>query len=90
MQCFTNQDSNCVCDDNFVTQDMHHDDMVCMLWEVLSLMCTSHVAGNTQRLVSMGKIHKFGLWWLSMWLSMQWQECKMMGYHDTKMRLIPK
>ena len=22
MQCFTNQDSNCVCDDNFVTQEM--------------------------------------------------------------------
>ena len=29
-------------------QDMRHDDMVCMLWEVWSLMCTSHVAGNTQ------------------------------------------
>ena len=42
-------------------QDMHHDDMVCMLWEVWSLMCTSHVAGNTQRLVSMGKVCKDGL-----------------------------
>ena len=29
-------------------QDMHHDDMVCMLWEVWSLMCTSDVANNTQ------------------------------------------
>ena len=48
---------------------MQHDDMVCMLWEVRSLMCTSHVAGNTQRLVSIGKVRKIGLWWLSM----QWQ-----------------
>ena len=27
---------------------MHHDGMVCMQWEVRSLMCTSNVAGNTQ------------------------------------------
>mgnify|MGYP007104234702 CR=1 FL=1 len=50
MQNFTNQDSNCVCDDNFVTQEMiwYQYGMVCMLWEVWSLMCTSNVAGNTQ------------------------------------------
>ena len=51
-QC-TNQDSNCVYAGTNLWhtiwyQDMHHDDMVCMLWEVWSLMCTSNVAGNTQ------------------------------------------
>ena len=51
-QC-TNQDSNCVYAGtnlwhNIWYQYMHHDDMVCMLWEVWSLMCTSNVAGNTQ------------------------------------------
>ena len=55
----TNQGSNCVCDDNFCdTRDdtkICNSMMVCMLWEVWSLMCTSHVAGNTQRLVSIGK-----------------------------------
>ena len=33
-------------------------------------MCTSHVAGNTQWLVSMGKQRKSK----AMWLSMQWKE----------------
>ena len=53
MQNFTNQDSNWVyamttlCHKRWY-QDMHHGDMVCMLWEVWSLMCTSHVACNTQ------------------------------------------
>ena len=47
-------------------QDMHHG-MVCMLWEVWSLMCTSHVAGNTQRLVSMGNVVE---------LSRQMSSCK--------------
>ena len=51
-QC-TNQDSNCVYAGTNLWhkiwyQYMHHDDMVCMLWEVWSLMCTSNVAGNTQ------------------------------------------
>ena len=51
-QC-TNQDSNCVYAGtnlwhNIWYQYMHHDDMVCMLWEVWSLMCTSNVAGSTQ------------------------------------------
>ena len=51
-QC-TNQDSNCVYAGTNLWhkiwyQDMHHDDMVCMLWEVWSLMCTSHVSSNTQ------------------------------------------
>ena len=32
-------------------------------------MCTSHVAGNTQWLVSLGKQRKSK----AMWLSMQWQ-----------------
>ena len=63
-QC-TNQDSNCVYAMTTLWhkrwyQNMHHDDMVCMLWEVWSLMCTSYVAGNTQRLVSMGKLRKMG------------------------------
>ena len=31
-------------------------------------MCTSHVAGNTQRLVSMGKLHKSKAMWVSMQL----------------------
>lgn len=31
--------------------------MVCMIW-CMQLMCTSHVAGNTQWLVSMGKQRK--------------------------------
>ena len=39
-------------------RDMHHYDMVCMLCGVWSLMCTSHVASNTQRLASMGKKRK--------------------------------
>ena len=47
-QC-TNQDSNCV----YAGTNLWHNiwyqyDMVCMLWEVWSLMCTSNVAGNTQ------------------------------------------
>ena len=51
-QC-TNQDSNCVYAGTnlwhkILYQSMHHDDVVCMLWEVWSLMCTSNVAGNTQ------------------------------------------
>ena len=51
-QC-TNQDNNCVYAGTNLWhkiwyQYMHHDDMVCMLWEVWSLMCTSNVAGNTQ------------------------------------------
>ena len=61
-QC-TNQDSNCVyAGTNFWhkiwCQYMHHNGMVCMLWEVWSLMCTSNVAGNTQRLVWIGKVRK--------------------------------
>ena len=41
-------------------------------------MCTRHVAGNTQRLVSMGKLRK-----MAMGLSMQLQECMMISrYHD--------
>ena len=88
-QC-TNQDSNCVYAGTNLWhkiwyQYMHHDDMVCMLWEVWSLMCTSHVAGNTQRLVSMGKWRKSK----AMGLSMQMQESTMMlryqGEVDTKM-----
>ena len=51
-QC-TNEDSNCVYAGKNLWhkiwyQYMHHDDMLCMLWEVWSLMCTSHVARNTQ------------------------------------------
>ena len=51
-QC-TNQDSNCIYAGTNLWhkiwyQYRHHDDMVCMLWEVWSLMCTSNVAGNTQ------------------------------------------
>ena len=51
-QC-TNQDSNCVYAGTNLWhkiwyQYMRQDDMVCMLWEVWSLMCTSNVAGNTQ------------------------------------------
>ena len=51
-QC-TNQDSNCLYAGTNLWhkigyQDMHHNDMVCMLWELWSLMCTSHVASNTQ------------------------------------------
>ena len=51
-QC-TNQDSNCVYAGTNLWhkiwyQYMHHNDMVYMLWEVWSLMCTSNVAGNTQ------------------------------------------
>ena len=51
-QC-TNQDSNCVYAGTNLWhkiwyQYMYHDDMVCLLWEVWSLMCTSHVTGNTQ------------------------------------------
>ena len=45
-------------------------------------MCTSDVAGHTQRLVSMGKIRTNGL----RWISMQWQDCITMVYHDTKKR----
>ena len=49
----TNQDSNCVYAGTNLWhkiwyQYMHHNGMVCMLWEVWSLMCTSNVAGNTQ------------------------------------------
>ena len=36
------------CDTRYDTNICTTDDMVCMLWEVWSLMCTSHVAGNTQ------------------------------------------
>ena len=48
-----NQDSNCIYAGTNLWhkiwyQCMHHDEMVCMLWEVWSLMCTSHAAGNTQ------------------------------------------
>ena len=65
MQNFTNRDSNCVFAMTTLWhkrwyQDMHHNNIVWMLWEVWSLMCTSYVAGNTQRLVSMGKLRKMG------------------------------
>ena len=51
-QC-TNQDSNCVYAGKNLWhkiwyQYMRHNGMVCMLWEVWSLMCTSNVADNTQ------------------------------------------
>ena len=60
-------------------QDMHHYGMVCKQWEVWPLMCTSHVAGNTQRLVSMGKLRKSK----AMGLSMQMQESMMISrYQD--------
>ena len=63
MQNFTNQDSNCVYAMTTLWhkrwyQDMYQDDMVCMQRELWSLMCTSNVAGNTQRLVSIGKVRK--------------------------------
>ena len=64
MQCFMNLDHNCVCDENFVTQEMIPR-YAPMIWYVCyvkyDIMCTSDVVGNTQRLVSMGKIHKIGL-----------------------------
>ena len=46
MQCLTNQDNNWVYAMTTLWhkrwyQDIHHEDMVCMLWEVWSLMCTS-------------------------------------------------
>ena len=47
-QC-TNQDSNCVyAGTNLWHKIWYQYDMVCMQWEVCSLMCTSNVAGNTQ------------------------------------------
>ena len=55
----------CISDDNPVTQEMistclYQDDMVCMQWVLWSLMCTSNVAGHTQRLVSIGMRCKMG------------------------------
>ena len=57
---FTNQDSNCVCDDIFVTHKLipRYAPRLYVLYGVCLLMCTSHVAGNTQWLVSMGKQRK--------------------------------
>ena len=51
-------------------------------------MCTSHVAGNTQRLVSMGKLRKCK----AMGLSMQMQESMMISLYqdDMKVKVIPK
>ena len=50
-------------------------------------MCTSHVAGNTQRLVSMGKLRKSK----AMGLSMQMQESMMISLYqdDMKVKVIP-
>ena len=47
-------------------------------------MCTSHVTGNTQRLVSMGKVRKNGL----RWLSMQWQECRMISRYQDEVTVV--
>ena len=50
-----------LCDTRDDTKISNSD--VCMVWEVRSLMCTSLVAGNTQWLVSMGKLRKSkGMW----------------------------
>ena len=83
MQNFTNQASICVYAmttlwHNRWYQDMHHDGMVCMLWKVWSLMCTSHVADNTQGLVSMGKWRKSK----AMWLSMRLQKSMMISRYQ--------
>ena len=55
----TNQDSNCVYAGTILWHKGWYDDTK-MIWYVCngrcrSLMCTSNVAGNTQRLVSIGK-----------------------------------
>ena len=64
-QC-TNQDSNCVYEgtnlwNEIWYQYMHHDDMVCMRWEVWSLMCTSNVADNTQMATLYRQVTQNGL-----------------------------
>ena len=67
---FMNQDSNCVCDDNFVTHKLipRYAPRLYVLYGVCLLMCTSHVAGNTQWLVSMGKQRKSK----AMWYQCKW------------------
>ena len=84
-QC-TNQDSNCVYAGTNLWhkiwyQYMHHDDMVCMLWEVWSLMCTSNVAGNTQMASLDRQVTQNGLGVNNAMA----REYTMEGYHDTKM-----
>ena len=84
-QC-TNQDSNCVYAGTNLWhkiwyQYMHHDDMVCMLWEVWSLMCTSNVAGNTQMASLDRQVTQNGLGVINAMA----REYTMEGYHDTKM-----
>ena len=82
----TNQDSNCVYAGTNLWhkiwyQYMHHDDMVCMLWEVWSLMCTSNVAGNTQMASLDRQVTQNGLGVINAMA----REYTMEGYHDTKM-----
>ena len=60
----TNQDSNCVYAGTILWHKRWYNDTN-MIWYVCngrcrSLMCTSNVAGNTQRLVSIGKWRKMG------------------------------
>ena len=90
-QC-TNQDSNCVYAGTNLWhkiwyQYMHHDYMVCMLWEVWSLMYTSNVAGNTQMASLDRQVTQNGLGVINAMA----REYTMEGYPDTEMiwRLPP-
>ena len=49
-------------------------------------MCTSHVASNTQKLVSMGKQRKSKAMWLSMQMAWNRQRCRRGYRRDSRLQ----